>query len=143
MGEAAAILLLLAGERIEAEFEIARHELLHAVAIKADELTQEADGEKIGSPAFLLDDNLGQDRMGQVFAGLGVIDDEVALGPHHFGQVLERHIGACVGIVEPAVGVFLDDDRPALLLRVPCHVSIAPTPWGPPPGCFMPQLRDQ
>ena len=123
------ILLLLAGERIEAEFEIARHQLLHAVAVEADQLAQEADRQQVRAPALLLDDDLGQDRMGQVFAGLGVVDDEVALAPDHFGQVLERHIGACIGIVEPAVRVFLDDDRPALLFRVPCHVAIAPTPW--------------
>src|SRR5687767_3567277 len=38
VGESAAILLLLAGQRIEAEFEVARHEPLHAVAVEADEL---------------------------------------------------------------------------------------------------------
>ena len=61
VGESPPILLLLAGERIEAEFEIARHQPLHAVAIEADQLTQEADGEQIGAPAFLLDDDLGKD----------------------------------------------------------------------------------
>src|SRR4030095_6754984 len=70
--------------------------------------------------------------MGQVFAGLSVVNDKVSLGPDDFRQVLECHIRACVGIVEPAVGVFLDDDRPALLFGSPCHVSIAPTPWGRP-----------
>ena len=128
VGESAAILLLLAGERIEAELEIARHQLLHAVAVKADQLPQETDGQEVRPPAFLLDNDLCQDRMGEVFTGFGIVDDEVALAPNHFGQVLERHIGACVGIVEPAVRVFLDDDRPALLFGVPCHVSIAPTP---------------
>src|SRR5262245_41756324 len=39
MGETAPILLLLAGERIEAEFKIARHQPLHAVAIEADQLS--------------------------------------------------------------------------------------------------------
>ena len=91
-------------------------------------------GRRFGAPAFLLDDDLGQDRIGQVFAGLGVVDHEVALCPHHFGRFLERHIGACVGIVEPAVGVFLDDDRPALLLPVPCHVSDRSYALGPDPG---------
>src|SRR4030095_14361984 len=70
--------------------------------------------------------------MGQVFAGLSVVNDKVSLGTDPFRQVLELHIRACVGIVEPAVGVFLDDDRPALVFGIPCHVSIAPTPWGRP-----------
>ena len=90
------VLLLLTGERVEAEFEIARHELLHAVAVEADELAQEPDGKEVGAAAFLFDDNLGQDRVGQVFAGLGVVNDKVSLGPDHLSQVLERHIRACV-----------------------------------------------
>src|SRR5581483_7773096 len=128
--ESPAVLLLLARQRIEAELEIARHELLHRVAVEANQLPQEADGKQVGAPALLLNDDLREHRMGEVFAGLRVVDDKVSLAPHHFGEVLERHIGARVGIIEPAVGVFLDDDRPALLLRVPCHVSSAPTPWG-------------
>src|SRR6476646_8762207 len=73
MGKTAAILLLLTGERIEAEFEVARHQSLHAVAIKADELAQEANGKQVRAPAFLLNDDLGQHRMGQIFAGFGII----------------------------------------------------------------------
>src|SRR5581483_9389464 len=131
--ESPAVLLLLAGERIEAELEIARHELLHRVAVEANQLPQEADRQQIRAPAFLLDDDLREDRMGEVFAGLRVVDDKVSLAAHHFGEVLERHIGARVGIIEPAVGVFLDDDRPALLLRVPCHVSSRSYALGPGP----------
>src|SRR5680860_1673066 len=69
--------------------------------------------------------------MGEVFAGLRVVDDEVPLGPHHFGEVLKGHIGTCVGIIEPAVRVFLDNDRPALLVRVPSQLSFAPEPSTP------------
>ena len=83
-------MLLLPGERIEAELQIARHQLLHAVAVKADQLPQETDGQEVGAPAFLLDDDLCQDRVGEVFTSLGVVDDEVALASYHFGQVLER-----------------------------------------------------
>src|SRR5689334_15080258 len=79
MGETPPILLLLAGERIEAELEIARHKLLHRVAVEADQLAQKADGKEVGAPAFLLDDDLGQDRMGEIFPGFGVVDDKVSL----------------------------------------------------------------
>ena len=68
-------------------------------------------------------DDLGQNGVGKVFARLGVVDDEVSFGPDHFGEVLEGHIGACVGIVEPAVRVFLDYDRAVLLVGIQCHVS--------------------
>src|SRR6516162_6464144 len=74
MGETAAILLLLPGKRIEAKLKIARHQPLHAVAIEADQLTQEPDGKEIRSSAFLLDDDLGQHRVRKIFAGLGIID---------------------------------------------------------------------
>src|SRR5262249_10947979 len=124
MGETAAILLLLPGERIEAKLKIARHQPLHAVAIEADQLAQEADGKEVRSSAFLLDDDLGQHRVREIFAGLCIIDDEVPLRPHHFGEVFKRHIGARVGVIEPAVRVFLDDDRAALLVGIPCHVSL-------------------
>jgi len=79
---------------------------------------------EIRSSAFLLDDDLGQHRVRKIFAGLGIIDDEVPLRPHHFGEVFKRHIGARVGVIEPAVRVFLDDDRAALLVGIPCHVSL-------------------
>ena len=61
--------------------------------------------------AFLLDDDLGQHRMGQVVAGLGVENDEIPLGFHHRRQIVERDVGACLSIVEPPVGVLLDDHR--------------------------------
>src|SRR5262249_30997211 len=37
---------LLAGQRVDGDFEIARHQHLHAVAVEADELTQEGDGQE-------------------------------------------------------------------------------------------------
>ena len=61
--------------------------------------------------ALLLEDDLGQDRAGDVLAGLGVIDDEVGALLHHFGEIVEGDIGAGRGVVEAPVGVFLDDDR--------------------------------
>src|SRR5208282_1273622 len=60
---------------------------------------------------LLLDDDLGEDGTGDVFAGLGIIDDKVFAGLHHGGEVFERHVGARTGIVEPPVGVLFDRDR--------------------------------
>ena len=50
---------------------------------------------------------------------LASIDHEILAALHHRGEVFERHVGAGAGIVEPPVGVFLDDDR---LFLVFCHV---------------------
>src|SRR5262249_60287277 len=83
---------------------------LHTVAVTADQVAQEADRQQILPFLFLLDDDLGQYRAGQVLAGLGVVDDEIAALLDHLGEVVEGHIAARRGVVEPAIGVFLDDD---------------------------------
>ena len=104
--------LLLAGQRFDRHFEIARHQHLHAVAVEADELAQEGDGQEI-LPALvlLLEDDLGQHRAGDVLAGLGIVDDEILAVLDHPREVFERDIGAGAGVVEAPVGVLLDDDR--------------------------------
>ena len=103
---------LLAGERVDGDFEIARHQHLHAVAIEADELAQEGDGkETLPLLVLLLEDDLGQYLAGDVLAGLGVMDEEILARLHHGGEVFEGDIGAGAGVVEAPVGVFLDGDR--------------------------------
>ena len=105
-------LLLLAGQRLDRDFEIARHQHLHAVAVEADELAQEGDRQQVlPFLVLLLENDLGEHRAGDVLAGLGVIDDEILAVLDHGGEVFERHIGARAGVVEPPVGVFLDRDR--------------------------------
>src|SRR5437763_14355062 len=70
--------LLLASERIDRYFEIARHQHLHAVAVKSNELAQKSDRQQaLAFLVFLLEDDLGQDLAGDVFAGLGVVHNEV------------------------------------------------------------------
>src|SRR5205814_4652282 len=90
-------------------FEVSRHEKLHAVAVKADQLAQKADRQQVLPLLLLLDDDLGQHRAGEVLAGLGVVDDEIATLLDQRGKIVERHIAAGRSIVEPPVGVFLDD----------------------------------
>ena len=52
-------LLLLAGEAVDREFEIARQQRLHAVAVKPDELPQEGDRQqRLALDAFLLENDL-------------------------------------------------------------------------------------
>ena len=104
--------LLLLGEGDHRLFEEARHQHLHAVAVEADQLAQEGDRQHVLPVlVLLLEDDLGQHRTGDVLAGLGVVDDEILALLDHLGEVFERHVGGGAGVVEPAVGVFLDDRR--------------------------------
>jgi hypothetical protein len=120
--------LLLAGERVDGDLEIARHQHLHAVAVEADKLAQEGDGHQaLPLLVLLLEDDLGQHLAGDVLAGLGVVHQKVLARLHHRGEILQRHVGAGAGIVEPPIGVFLDRDR---LVRLGHGVlGFAPILW--------------
>ena len=105
--------LLLLGEVLEAELQVARHHAADAVVVEADQLAQERHRQQRlpADAAFLLDDDLGQHRVGEVVARLGVVDDEVAIAAHHGRQIFQRHVGARLSIIETAIGIFLDDNR--------------------------------
>ena len=103
---------LLAGKAVDREFEIARQDRLHAVAVETDQLAQECRRQQgLALNSLLLEDDLGEHRAGDVFVGLGVVDDEVLPAFHHLRQIGQGHVGAGRGIVEPAIGVFLDRGR--------------------------------
>jgi methyl-accepting chemotaxis protein len=95
--------------RANAELE-SRHQELQVVAIEADQLAQEVDGQHVLPLRLFLDDDLGQDRAGDVLAGLGILDREIGPVAHHLGEIIQGHVGTGGGVVEPAIGVFLDDD---------------------------------
>jgi len=59
----------------------------------------------------VLDDDLRQHGTRDLLAGLRVEDHEIIALLHHLREIFERYIRAGRGVVEPAVGVFLDDDR--------------------------------
>ncbi len=65
-------LLLIAREGDHRLLQVARHEKLHAVAVKPDQLPQKADRQQVLPFLLLLDDDLGQHRAGDVLARLGV-----------------------------------------------------------------------
>jgi hypothetical protein len=112
-------LFLLAGEGLDRGLEIAGNQHLHAVPVEPDQLAQEGDRQQVLTFLVLLfEDDLGQHRAGDILARLGVVDDEVFPLLDQRGEILERHICARSGIVEPPVGVFLDDDRFASLGHV-------------------------
>jgi hypothetical protein len=105
--------LLLLGEALQRHFQIRRQEGLHRVAVEADQLAEELDRQQVLAAAavFLFEDDLGQDRAGDVVVGLGVIDHEVDALLHHVRQVFEGDVRGRRCVVEATVGVFLDDRR--------------------------------
>jgi len=103
---------LIAGQHFHAVLKIFGNHPLQVVAVKANQLTQEADGEKIFLVflVFLFNNDLCQNRAGDVFAGFGVINVEFAANFDHFGQVFKRDVRARRCVVEAAIGVFFDGD---------------------------------
>src|SRR6266446_5495105 len=88
-------LLLLAGERLNRNFEITRHQHLHAVAIKTNELAQKRNRQKVlASLVLLLEDDLREDGARNILARFGVVDDEILAVFDHAGEILQRQVGA-------------------------------------------------
>ena len=123
-GHGVAELALVALQRVQRRLEILRHHRLHRVAVHRDQLPQEIDRQHRRAARFLLHDDLGEDRAGDVVAALGVDDFELALLADHLGEPLERDVGRAFGIVEPPVRIFLDDDHIVIGPRTPpCQSS--------------------
>ena len=59
--------------------------------------------------------------MGDVVAALGVEDDKILALFDHDRQIIKRDIGAGAGVVETAIGVFLDGNGASVL----CHFSLS------------------
>ena len=108
-------LVLIAGQLIDRELQIARHQHLHAVAVEPDQLTQECDRKQaLARLAFLLEDDLRQHRPGDLFARFGIVDDEIIALLDHHGQVFQRHIRTRACVIQAPVCVLLDRDGLAI-----------------------------
>jgi hypothetical protein len=107
-------------------FEIAGQQGLHRIAVHRDQLAQEIGRQHLLAGGFLFHDDLGEDRMGQVCAALGVDHFELDVFLHHLGEVVERDVAGRPRVVETAVGVLLDDDGIAVLSLI-CHFYRTPT----------------
>jgi hypothetical protein len=104
---------LLLGKALQRELEVARHHLGHAVVIEANELAQKGywqHGLLAVASAFLFDDDLGQDAVGQVIAGFGIEHDKIAITADHGRQIVERNVGAGFCVVETPICILFDDD---------------------------------
>jgi hypothetical protein len=110
---------LVAGEILHRHFEIARQIGLERVSIKSDELAQKLDGQKMLPFVFLVEDDLRQNRAGDVFAAARIAHFEIYSVPDHLREMFQRDIARTLGVVEPTVGVFLDDGwvgRPGIIV---------------------------
>src|SRR6185437_10734177 len=116
--------VLVLGEALHRHVEIARHESLQAVAIETDQAAQELDGKQVLPLGFLFEDDLGQHRTGDVLASARIADFELGALFDHLRQMVERHVARCLRVVEPPVGVLLDNYRTFALL-IFCHSP----PW--------------
>jgi hypothetical protein len=87
-------LLLVPAESFHALFQVARHQELQVVAVQADQLAQEVDGQHGLPLGLLLDDDLGQDGAGDILARLGVVHHRSAAGAHHLAQLVEGDVAA-------------------------------------------------
>ena len=80
----------------------------HVVAV-SDDHVQHRNGQQQVPALCLLQDDLRQDKGGDVFLGLGVQDLNPAPLADHLRYLLQGHIGAFFGVVEPPVGVLLEN----------------------------------
>ena len=84
---------LVALERVHRRLEILRHEILHRIAVKADQLLEEIERKHgLAAARFLVDDDLGQHLARDVLAGLGVDHLELAAFAHHLRKPVERDV---------------------------------------------------
>ena len=119
---------LLARKAVDREFQIARQDRLHAVAIEADQLAQERRRQqRLPLNSLLLENDLGEDRTGDVVVGLGVVNDEIFAGFHHFRQIGQRHIRARRCIIQTSIGVLLDCNRSGISHEVDAGPRVTPT----------------
>ena len=64
--------------------------------------------------------------MGDVVIGLGVDDLEIHLFTREICQKVERNIFRLLGIIQPTVGIFFDDDRAiGVFTGCACHETIS------------------
>ena len=130
IGELVAEFLLFRRQLVEREFEIARHQHLHAVAVEADELAQEGHRQHgLSDLAFLLEDDLREHGTRDLSPVLASKTSKSSPFFDHFGEVLERHIGARARIVEPTVRMLLDRRRLCSSAIYSALLAAAPIVW--------------
>ena len=102
-------LLLLLEEHLHRALEVVAHEALQRIAVEADDLAEQLRGEHRLAVLLMLGDDLQQHLPGQVVAALGVAHLEVLALDDQLAHVLDGDVAGDLGVVEPTVGILLDD----------------------------------
>ena len=84
----------LAGQRVETDLQIARHQPLHGIAVKTDELAQERNGQHgLAVLIFKFENDLGEDAVGKIIAGFGIFNLKLFAALDHLGEVFQCDVG--------------------------------------------------
>ncbi len=119
---AAGELALDVGEGLNILFQVGAHHALHGVAIETDDLRQHVAGEHRRAAGLFFQDDLQQDAAGQVFVGLGIDHIEFFIIEHQLLDVRQGDVGAGLGIVQTAIGIFFNQ-AVSIFFRTTHHKS--------------------
>jgi hypothetical protein len=114
-------------EHLETHGQEIGHDGLRLRRIGAHQVSQHADRQNVLPPAFVFGDDLQKVLPGQVVAGFQIDDLHLAPVADEPGDIVERHVVGCLGVVEPSAGIPLDQERP-----VGGSVGAFPVAIGPP-----------
>src|SRR5690606_22378881 len=104
-------LLLLAGEQLQALFQITAYEGAHLSTVGANDLGKEILTHERFAGVLLLGDHLKQDGSSDVFLRLLVDHYKVDLLHHETPDICERDVSALDGVVQTPIRIFLDYPR--------------------------------
>lgn len=96
--------------KVDRAVQIPRQEIMSGFVRGPDELRQKLHRQSDFAVARILHDDLGQDNVGEVFARTRIHHANVNSIADHTGDILELDVPAGVGVIEPAVAVFADEN---------------------------------
>jgi hypothetical protein len=115
---------LLPHEGGDALLEVAGHEVLHRPAVVADDGLEQLGGQDRLAELLLLGDHLQEDQAGDVLARLVLDDADLLAADDEVPDVLERDVLADRGVIEPPVGVLLDEPFAGHAESLPDHAAL-------------------
>ncbi len=96
---------------VKCGFQVPHEKLLAHLVRGHDQLPQQLERQSRGLIFRVLGDDLRQDHARQILPRLRVDDLNLAPGANVGGQIIEIHIAAAGGVVQPAIAVFLDQNH--------------------------------
>jgi hypothetical protein len=87
---------------------------LHGVAVETDDVGEHGLGEHGRAARFFFQNDLQQDAAGQIVIGLCVAHHERLARHHQILDLRQRDVRRRFGVIQPAVGILLDDAQRGL-----------------------------